>query len=165
MGRTDLSNKVSLLLLVLGEGDGILEDVIGAIVGLAGLELGDNGVLVLLLGKVLVEGEGVVLLLGLSVPAGTTLRLGLCVGGFGGNRGGPGVGGGFGTCPVGGGGLAAPLCASCLGGGIYDSSLLGLELGVAVIASPGLVELLVRIAGEVLGWGREGKAETHVLPV
>lgn len=79
MNHIYLADKIGVLLLSLVEGDRILEDVVSAIVGLASLELGDDRVLVLLLSEVFLQSEGVVLLLGLTLPAGAALGLGIAI--------------------------------------------------------------------------------------
>ena len=105
---TDLADEVGTFLFVLlGDDDGVLPDGVVALVGLAGLQLGDD-IEVLLLLEVLVEGEGVVLLLRLALAAGAALGL-LAFGGsltLGRGGSGPSVGGSLsGAPPVGGGGL------------------------------------------------------------
>lgn len=121
-GALGLSDKVIDLSLLLVQGDGTLPEIVtGALVGLANaLELRNGGLLGLLLSSVLLEGEGVVLLLlflaGLARGSGALSGSSLAFDG-GGNLG------------------------SCVGVG----SLLLLELGVALIASPALVDLLLGI--------------------
>jgi hypothetical protein len=145
--RFGLANKVGVLLLTLGESNSILEDVISTIVSLADLELGNNGILLLLLSEVFLESEGVVLLFRLALPARAALGLGLGVSG----RGSPGFSRSIssGSTPsISGSGISAgvgPVVGTSFNGSICGSSLLDLELGVSVIATPGLVDLLVRI--------------------
>jgi len=121
MERTNLAGEVDFLLLILLQGDGILEKIISAIVGLAGsLDLGDRKLLLGLLGKVLVESEGVVLFLLLLAWFGLS------------------IGGGSLTLSDGGD----------FSFRISLGSLLLLQLGVALIASPALVNLLLGVAGD-----------------
>jgi hypothetical protein len=179
-GALGLANKVGILFLVLGERDGTLEGVLSAVVGLAGgLQLGDSGVLLLLLGKVLLEGQGVVLLLGLSLAAGATFP-GLTFGGGSSGvsgrsgpsidvgirgRGGPSVDAGSRSTPVTSGSsrVAGPVVCSGLDSGICSSSLLYLELGVAFVTTPGLVDLLVRVGFTGLRVPVEGTASATEL--
>jgi hypothetical protein len=138
-----LADKVSILFFFL-ERDNVLPDVgIGTFVGLAGtLEFGDGGFLVLLLSEVLLKGQGVVLLFGLPVPTGAALGfVSLCRGGCGiSGRDSPGVGAGS--------GITAPFVGGIFGSGIDSGVFFVLELSVAVCASPGLLDLLVRVAVE-----------------
>jgi hypothetical protein len=78
-GEMYLANKVGIRLFVLGKRDDIFpEVVVSTLVGLAGvLQFGDDGVLFLLLSEVLVEGEGVVVLLGLAFSARAALGFGI----------------------------------------------------------------------------------------
>ena len=167
------------MLFVLGKGDGIFPDVVVcSLVGLAGVfELGDEAVLFLLLSDVLVEGEGVVVLLGLALSARAAFGFGSI--GVGGSRrssiggDGPGVCGGCrGGSPVGGGssaGIGAPLVGLC--SSIYLCGSLGLEFSVAIGAAPRLLDLLVRVTGMGLGggkmeeWGRNARQACLRVPV
>jgi hypothetical protein len=169
--ETYLANKVGILLFVLGKGDGIFPDVVVcSLVGLAGVfKLGDEAVLFLLLSEILVEGKGIVVLLGLAFSARaafgfSSIALGCRRGSIGGWS--PSVGGGWrSSTPVSSrssasidGPFVGGLCSS-----IYLCGSLGFEFSVAVGASPGLLDLLVRVAGSGIRAGiwKKGR-ETHV---
>jgi hypothetical protein len=111
------------------------------------------------------EGQGVILFFWFSVPARTTLWFVVirCRGGNRivggprvcssnsnssiGNARGPGVYRGIGTCtgPVS-GRNGVPLVCARLDCSIYTGSLLSLEFGVAIVTTPALMDLLVRVA-------------------
>ena len=121
----------ALLLVLLGDDDGTLE---GGVIDLASLQLGHDLETALLL-AVLVEGEGVVLLLRLARLALGLVTCGGSVGGGCVGRSGPSIGTIGGTGPLVG-----------LSRGVGNGGSLGLELGVALVTTPALVDLLVRIA-------------------
>jgi len=164
--KTDFSDKVGVFLFVLRESDYIFPEIIvSTFVGLAGVfQLGDGGILLLLLSKVLGEGQSVVFFFGISVSARTTLWFVVISCGSGSGRvdGGipsvcssssgraPSICRGVTACtgPVGGGcRVGVPVVCARLDCGIYSGSLLSLEFGVAIIATPGLMDLLVGVAG------------------
>ena len=172
--ETYLANKVGILLFVLGKGDGIFPDVVvGSLVCLAGVfELGNEAVLFLLLSNILVEGEGIVILLGLAFSASAAFGFG-SIAAFGSRRGvigrgSPSVSGGCrSSSPV--SSCSARIGAPFVGGlcsGIYFCGSLGFEFSVAVCTAPGLLDLLVRVARNGIKDGRWKKGrETDVRPV
>jgi len=152
--KTYLANKVGILLFVLGKGDGIFPDVVVcSFVGLASVfELGDEAVLFLLLSDILVEGEGIVVLLWLALSARAAFGFsGIGIGGRSSSvcRDGPSVGGGCrSSSPVtrSSARIGAPLVGR-LCSGIYLCGSFGFEFSVAIGTAPGLLDLLVRVAG------------------
>ena len=121
-------------------------DVVCTFVGLAALKFGnDAGFLFLLLGQVLLEGKGVVLLLFLVATAalGFFVANGLSRGGFVGRRCIPTV-----TAASGSVTRDTPVVGVGIGflNGIISSCLFYLEFGVAIVTTPGLMDLFARIA-------------------
>lgn len=151
-----LADEVGILLFgLLADDNGILPDGIVSLVSLAGLQLGDNVELLLLL-QVLIQSEGVILLLFLAARTAFSL---VALGGSGSlstlSRGSPYV--------VVSGGAPALSGRGSLGLGIGLGSCLDLELGVGLVAAPALVDLLVRVAGNVTlakNWTTEWKEHT-----
>ena len=123
----------ALLLILLGDDNGVLE---GSVIDLTALELWHN-VNVRLLLAVLVEGKSVILLLRLARLALSLLSSSSAFGGGCIGRRGPSVGAVRGVAPL------------ILGSGISDSGGLSLELRGAFISAPALVDLLVRVAGNI----------------
>lgn len=135
---THLADEVcAVLLVLLGDNDGILPDAVISLVRLTGLELGDNlkfGFLLLL--EILVQSQGVVFFLSLTTRATFSLV---------------GLGSTFrrnstllsGSVP----GRVSGLAAGGLDLSVGLGSGLSLELGVAFVATPALMNLLVGIAG------------------
>jgi hypothetical protein len=166
-GETYLANKVGVLLFVLGKGDGIFPDVVVcSLVGLAGVfKLGDEAILFLLLSDVLVEGEGIVVLLGLALSARAAFGFGSI--GFGGSRrssigrDGPSVCRGCrSSSPISSSSSGARIGAPLVGGlysSIYRCGSLGFKFSVAIGAAPGLLDLLVRVTGMGLGGREDGR--------
>lgn len=133
-----LADEVSgLILVLLGDDNGILPDGVIALVRLTSFQLRDNFKALALL-EVLVQSEGVVLLLDLPLAATAVLGGLLSL-----NSSIAGSGGGVPLRDVG----CAPGVTSLLGGGIVLGGSLRLQLGVALITAPALVDLLVRVAG------------------
>lgn len=173
-GETYLANKVGILLFVLGKRDGIFPDiVVCSLVCLASVfKLGDEAILFLLLSDILVEGEGIVVLLWLALSA--RAAFGFSSIGVGGRsssvgRDSPSVCGGCrSSSPV---TSSSARIGAPLVGGLYSSIYLcgsfGFEFSVAIGTAPGLLDLLVRVTG--MGLGGEGRwqkgGETHVWPV
>lgn len=120
------------------------DGVVCAFVGLAGLKFGNDGrFLFLLLGKILLEGEGIILFLFLVATAAIrlfTFAVDLGRGGFLSGRCAPTIASGVSLTE------AAPVVGVRFFGGIISSCLFYLELGVAIITTPGLMDLLVRVA-------------------
>ena len=159
--ETDLANKVCIVLLVFFKGYGVPPDILSAIVGFPDtLELRYD-VAILLLGEVLIECQGVVLFFGFTAFAlaawlvsvgGRRSRCGFGI--DGGSCLGPGIiiGRSSVNTPVIGSRLGTPsivICGPLIGafsGGVIGGSLLNLELCVAIVATPRLVDLLIRIA-------------------
>lgn len=142
---TDLSGKVGVFLFILLERDCVFPDFTA--VDFPGLQLGDVGkLLVFLLSQVLVEGQCVVLLFGLSFTSTAAFAFGgstFCCGCVGSS--------GWGTPSIVSGSSTAPSVVFDSGCALFDSSVFGcglfcLEFGDTVIASPRLVNLLLRIA-------------------
>ena len=171
---TNFSDKVGVFLFVLGKRDSVFPEIIAStFVGLASVfQLGDGRFLLLLLSKVLGECQGVILFFWFSVPARTTLWFAVisC-------RGGNGIAGSTPIicsssssrsarapriCRGIGGTCSGPV-ASCIGGSdcragvpvvcvrldcsIYGGGLLSVEFGIAIVATPALMNLLVGVAG------------------
>lgn len=139
---TDLSNEVSgILLVLLVHNDSVLPDRVITFVRLASLQLRDNVKLCLgLLLQVFVEGEGVVLLL-LATRFPLSL-LSICTRrSIGGSSISPSIGAGSRFPPGVGVG-----CARSFDLSVGLGSSLCLELGVAFISAPALVNLLVGVA-------------------
>ncbi len=138
---TYLADEVrGVLLVLLGNDDGILEC---GIIDLPGLELGDDVQTALLLAP-LVEGEGVVLLLGLTrlTRLATFALAGLLAIGGGDLGSGSLAGGSTPSISVVSG--VAPLAVLC--SGINGGTSLGLELGDRLVSAPALVDLLLGVA-------------------
>ena len=151
-GGAHLANEVGVFLLVLlFLGDGVFPEIIaGTLVSLPDtFKLGDGGIGgLLLLGEILLVGEGVVLLLNLAFAPAALFGL---VALSGGGRSGIAFNGR--SCAPGIGDRCAPLGGSGVGSGIVVAGLFSLQLGGAFVAAPALVDLLVRVA--VAGSARE----------
>jgi hypothetical protein len=163
-----LADKVSILVLLL-ERDNILPDIgISTFIRFASaLQFGNDGLPFLLLSQVLFESQSIVFLLWLSLSAWAAFRLVAFRRGSGsvcswsspgvgiscriGSTPGVGGGGSIWSTPFTGGslrGVCAPFVrSSTFGSSVVCSGFLGLELGVAVIATPRLMEFLVRVTG------------------
>lgn len=157
-----LSGKVGFAFTFLQTSCAIWDGVFCALVGLAGLELWKESVLLFfLLGKVLVESECVVLFIWISVSSARTVWFfGIGVGGVlrgctpvtggGIRRSSPVASGGIcGSAPVAGGGLCggSPVIqAAGLGSGVGRCGLLNLEFSISIVAAPTVVYFLVRVA-------------------
>ncbi len=145
-----LSDVICSFLFVLCERNSTLPDVIGAFVGLAdAFQLGNGSFLLFLLSKVLIEGQSVVLFFSFFVLAATgAFGFGFAFSGSGcsiGNGSGfPSVSVGFSYTPT--IGSSTTPAVGCFGGSVIGSGFLGLELGVAVVSAPRIVDLLVGIA-------------------
>lgn len=139
--KSYLADEVGIVLFgLLADDYSILPDGVITLISLASLKLGDNVKLLLfLLGEILVKGESVVLLF---LPARRTAFSFFALGGGSSfsafDRGRPDISSSGLTPAVGSGGS---LCLSIsLSGGLC------LQLGVALVTAPSLVDLLLRVA-------------------
>ena len=153
----DLADEISVLFRAFDYFFSTLPEAF-ILLDLPGLQLGNDGGFLLLLGEVLIEGQRVVWLFLLTVP-GTAVRplgrlFGIRRGGRSRSRGGP-VGVSTFRSPLSIASLSAPLGITTstarlpiFGGsrlfssGIVGSSSLNREFGIAFIATPRLVDLL-----------------------
>jgi len=140
----NLASEIAFSVAFLETSSASPDGVVCAFVGLAGLEFGNDGrFLFLLLGKILVEGEGIIFFLFLVATAAIRLfifAVDLGRGGFLSGR----------CAPIATGVSVTEASPVGVGvgflGGIISGCFFYFELCVAIITTPGLMDLLVRVA-------------------